>query len=154
MDLDLKYQRLWEKSASPKSLDVGRATIFSFEKYCKHCAQGMFKPPRHELRARKALWSKGFCGEKCKALGKRDPLLSSVTVKAGAPNHKNEHTVEEMAFISLELQKRDKVAHPAVKLVLRAIASFRLLSERLAFLESFTGEGWTSSKFYYWAGKI
>jgi hypothetical protein len=154
MDLETKYQMLFERAASPKSLDVGRATIFSFEKYCKHCGKGMQRPARFDRRLVKALWSKSFCRDECKDLGKRDEIESSMTVKGGAPSHKNEHTVEEMAFIALELKKRDNVAHPVVKLILKAKASYRLLSEQLGFLERYTGEKWNAGKFYYWAGKI
>ena len=154
MSLESKYQRLFDKASSPKTLDIGRSTIYAFDRYCKHCGQGLIQPKRFDRRTLKALFKKSFCSDKCKKLGKREESTFPISANGSPPGVKKEHIVEEMAFIAIELQKRDKVSHPVLKLIQRARQNYRLLSEQLAFLEAWTGEKWYESKFYYWVSKI
>lgn len=154
MSLQVKYQRLSERATSAKSIDYGRATIYVFDKHCRHCGKGLIKPRSNDRRTIRALWKQSYCAKICEDQGKRIFSDHSVTVKSGTPSHKQEFTVEELAFLGLELKRQDDARQPLLRLIHRAENLFSLLSEKLRFLEIQTGESWEASRFYYWLAKI
>lgn len=147
MDLRDKYEKLFLKASSPKSANFSQSTVYSFDKHCKHCRQGLKKPKFHDRRIKKKLYKSGYCSEECKAKG----VAQEISVGASHNNtftSKSHEIVEEMAFTALEIQKQEAKLMPIQKLVLHADRSFKLLSEKLRWLEVTTGEKFYSAKFY------
>jgi hypothetical protein len=151
MDIKTRYEKLFESVSSPKSLDCGRGTIYLFVKYCKQCGTGLKQAQRHDRREVKALFRKSFCSQECKTKGVRfESTFPSNPKSEYAPSKTNTKLIEEMAFAALEVERQRRRSHGFVDIVMRANEEFKLLSEKLSFLESVTGVAWNSSKFYYW----
>lgn len=149
-----RYERLRERVESPKSTDCGRAAIYLFERYCRRCGKGMIRPRRHDRRTVRSLWSVSFCSSTCKSVGKQRLIESSVTVKPGLRTRKNEHEVEEMAMLGLQLQREQERRSPTARLVYEAEMHYHSMSEKLRFLEVSTGDSWYSSKYNFWLDRV
>ena len=61
--------------------------------------------------------------------------------------------IEELAFLSLQIQREMNKRDPLYIFASYADANFNLLSEKLSFLESQTNQSWSVNKFYYWLNK-
>lgn len=146
MNLRQRYEMLYSKAASPKSVDFGRPAIFRFEKYCKHCNSGLGKPKREDRRTAKALFRKGFCSSHCFAKG---AVCSSQALVSGDHSVRSKnHVVEEFAFISKEIERQESSNAPIVNMALYADRTFRLLSEKMRWMEIQTGQAYYPNKFY------
>ena len=153
-DAKTRYERLFEKASSPKSVDCGRGTIYVFPKHCKACGQGMKALPSHARREDKKMFKRGFCSPDCKAAGSNPAFLATRVVTDHVISKTIVETMEEMAFAALEVQREGESTQNWLKnLVSFADRKFSLLSEKLSFLESKTGGKWYETKFYYWIGK-
>lgn len=150
-NLKLKYERLAAKVFS-SPFDYERGTIFVFDKYCKHCGEGLTKPAQWDHREDKALWRKSFCSDECLEFGARH--FERLSIKPSTINHKTDYPIEEMAFIALEIQKEEAKEAPLMRLIRKANETFNLLSEKLRFLEIETDEKWYASKWFYWMNKM
>ncbi len=154
MSLIDKYQLLFEKCISPKALDCSRGTYYTFEKYCRHCLAGLKKTARHDPRPEKALYKKSYCSNKCKNLGPVDDSTFKRSVKQSASPAASPMALDDMASLSIAIERMESRLPKFVKLVLQAEFSYRLISEKLSFLEMQTNVRWDESKFYYWARKL
>lgn len=150
MTLRERYELLLSKTASPKSVDFGRPAIYRFDKFCKRCNTGMHKPRREDRRILKALFRKGFCSSICfekGALNKTTPSPIGNQQTDHSVRTKN-HIVEELAFVSLDIEKQESKLSPLVNMALFAERTFRLLSEKLRWMEVQTGQYFYPNKFY------
>lgn len=149
--LRYKYERLSEK-INASAIDYERGTAFVFPKYCKACGEGLVKPHQWDPRLQKGLFKRSFCSQECKDEGPRKGPIMKVN-----PSHtvyRKDYPVEEMAFIGMQIEKLEQKEAPIVKLIKKACTEFKLISEKLRFLELETGERWYPSRFYFWLSKI
>jgi len=154
VQLKRRYELLFERVSSPKSLDVGRSTIYSFERYCKNCNKGLIRPERHHKKEARGLFSKSYCSIKCKQKGKRKESTFPLKIKEEYATSKvSIENIEEMAFCSLLSTSYDNQKNQISRFVRIANKQFQLLSEKLSYLERKTGQRWYCSKFYYWLKK-
>lgn len=143
-----KYEYLYLKAISPKSVDCARGTIYRYEKNCKACNAGIAKPERHDKRDKKYLFKKGFCSLRCLKIGanQKSTFEKLSTSESFAPS--KQFIVEDLAFASLELQRQNNRMSEIQRMVSIADRTFNLISEKLAWLEKHTGEMWYPVKFY------
>ena len=155
MDAKTRYERLFEKASSPRSVDCGRGTIYLFPKHCKSCGQGMKRPASHERRLIKFLFKKSFCSSDCMAAGPNPNLQFKPSVSSDTSTSMSVvETMEEMAFAALEVKRSEESKQTWFGNLARiADKTFTLLSEKLSFLERKTNQRWYESKFYYWVKK-
>lgn len=152
ISLKNQYLKLFDK-AQGKALDPTRGTIYTFEKYCLCCGQGMQRPAQWDKKTKKKLFRVSFCTDICKDKGER--FTGSFAVKAGSSDvgRRDVYPVEELAFVAVELKREQEAMNPIKRLVYMARQNFNLLSESLSFLEAETGDRWSESKMYYWYNK-
>lgn len=149
-NLKFKYEKLAAKVMS-SSFDYERGTIYVFQKYCKHCGSGLIKPHSWDPKEDKKLWKKSFCSDECQEIGPR--FFQAISVKPSETYHRRDYPIEEMAFIALEIQKEEKNEIPLIALVRKTNEAFKLLSEKMRFMEIETQEKWYPSKWFYWLSR-
>lgn len=157
MDQRIKYQLLYEQVTSPQSVEHGRETIYYFEKYCRHCGEGLIEPGCNVKKIKVLLWNRGYCSPKCRELGPRKNVQGNCRAGLGERlsfQPARVSPVEEMAFIALRIKREDETESKMQHLIRTALNSFRLISEKLRFLEIETGDRWYKSKWYYWLDRL
>lgn len=153
MDVLKKYEILRDRVSSPKSINPFKTTIFSFQRYCRHCNTGMFRPRPHQGKKAYLLFRSGYCSNKCREFGPRE-IKNTIKIKeTRSPSTTLTHQTEEMALLSLKVARELTTTKMLVKIVREAHRMFRLLSEKLSYVESMTGRKWYPSKFYFWLNK-
>lgn len=153
MNLRERLERLYSKAAFPKSVDFYRPAMYRFDKYCKCCHSGMKKPAQHERRELKSLFRKGYCSKQCQIVGPV-PLKQGANLCGDHAKARSENVIEEYAFLSVELSKRESNLKPIQNLLMYAERTFTLMSEKLRFMEVQTGEKWYPNKLYRTLEKI
>lgn len=149
-----RYERLREKASSPKSVNHGRAAIYTFEKYCRRCRAGMKKPKPFDRVWIRWLYRRGYCSDECEDMRNRVGASSGVKGSTKIVRQPKVYDVERMAFEGLKIEKLMARLNDEQKLVFQADNKFRLLSEKLRFLEIATKRAWSHSTFYYKLNRI
>lgn len=143
-DLLTRYKRLIEQATSPRSVDYGRQGIFLYAKNCKHCGAGLKEPVEYAPREVVRLYKRGYCRIECEqagpAIGAKMSAGSSASIKMTIS------LVEQAAFLLLRI-RRAQLSHE-MRLVYFADGQFRLLSEKLSWLERITKRKWQATQFY------
>lgn len=148
------YQMLFRRCSSPRVSDCTRVTIYTFEKNCKACGAGMMKPERHHPRVKKALFKSSYCSDKCKVEGPRRGHMVAKSVKPTVSNQKSTVSLDDLVTASKALEEFEKRVPPFARAIKVVDERYKLLSEKLSFMEFITGERWTKSKFYFWKNRI
>lgn len=145
-----KYQQTFERVSSPKTSDFGRHAIYHFERYCKGCGAGLTMPKTSQGKYAYHVYVRGYCCEDC--VGKKFRRGGRVREVYSVAN--DVRPVEKLAFMGLEIERWMQKLNHINKLVVVAEKNLSLLSEKLSFLESQTGESWSVGRFYYKLNKI
>jgi len=143
-DLKDRHRQLLEKAVSPQSVDIGRGAIFIFDKYCRHCGAGLTEPEPYEKKGYLKLYRKSYCSERC---GVQGPTRHATQrIKNSRSFRKKIHLVEYAAFIALKIKRAN--LDNTERLAMFADHRFRLLSEKLAWMEVQTGKNFYPKAFY------
>lgn len=161
-----KYHMFFSQCTSPRSSDFTRTTIYHFDRWCRCCGAGMVQPARHEQRAKKMLWSGGVCSALCFNNESKKVKIGNLwkenagaessfsrTVSDSQSFKFNSDKMDAMIELSICVDAEESRTAPFQKLVKYADMKFKMLSEKLSFMEVETGENWSSSKFYFWLHK-
>lgn len=149
-----RYERLREKASSPKSVNHGRAAIYSFEKYCKCCKGGMKKPKPFDRVWVRWLFRRGYCSDECADSGGKRGASTGVKGSTKIIRQPKTYDVERMAFDAVHIEKMLRRLTDEQRMIFHADNKYRLLSEKLRFLEINTKRAWSASTFYYKLNRI
>ena len=139
---------LFNRAISPQSIDLIRFTACNYEKYCKRCGEGLDQPSKTGPRVLRSLYRLGFCCDECVEAGPIKKSSGSVRIALDSVRKPNIHIFEKVAFAALELRRIEETLSHMEKLVIWAEKNFRLMSEKLGWLELNTGDIWYPNKFY------
>ncbi len=149
MGLLEKYKTLHEAAISPRSADCGFKSAFHFKKYCKRCSGGLLEPKRNSSRIIRGLFRRGYCSEECRSSKlKREGFPKSIK-SSRLSNPLRNFPQEKSAFASAAIKRATEKMSSLQKSIVFAECSFNLISEKLSYLESTTGETWSRQRYYY-----
>lgn len=152
-DLRRKYEKMASK-INASSADLGRKTIYRFDKYCRHCGAGLLKigVGPHYRKLPLLLWDKSYCSWECEEKGPNRNKRFIVIKES--KNRNKENLIEDLAFVSLEILKEEALLSPVLKSIKHAEENYNSLMGKMHYMEFKTGAKWGKSKYYYWLNKL